>query len=265
MRIALVYWGILRAADKTHDNREQNIYAPLRENGVEYKIYCHNYHLNQKYVNHRAKEKPTTIDENKQKKLLKPDYYLVDDRDVIIKSLQENMKTYLRHGNPWAKDTGGSDTFLYHMLAMYSKHEITKLLEQHIYDGEKYDFVMFLRSDVIFEPFNIMTIIRRLKGSGKNTVILPNFGHCPKWGYNDRYILCYPEMALEYGLIYRDMIDIVNQPKKTPLSPLHSETLVKYILDQAKANVIIDSSIKFCRIRTNGFIHKNDIHNGVWR
>jgi len=253
MKVAIVYWGILRCVDKTEANREKYIYKTLRENGVEYKTYCHNYHLNSNYENKRAKEQCMKIDEHAQRKLLNPDYYLIDDRSKVIKSLEADMKIYLRYGNPWGKF---NDTFLYHILAMRSKYEITMLLQKHIEDGADYDLVLFLRSDVIFEPFNIMKILQRLQKSSSNTVIIPNFGH--GHGYNDRLIICRPEIAMKYGLVYKDMKNIVNYAVKPRRNPLHSETLVKYILSKANATVVKDPLIKFCRIRTNGYVHAND-------
>ena len=63
MKVALVFSGILRSLQYTHQNIKDNILKPLQDANLDITLYCHNYVLpdNVKYSNIRNKEKPITI------------------------------------------------------------------------------------------------------------------------------------------------------------------------------------------------------------
>ena len=245
MKVALVFSGILRSLQYTHQNIKDNILKPLQESNSVITLYCHNYVLpnNVKYSNIRNKEKPVTIPE--ENKLLLPfDYYLEDNQELIKNQLY--LPKYRTKGNPWKKSKD-YNTLNNYILSLYSRWKITQLLKEH-YQSEKgefqYDYIIFLRSDVKFKKELDVTILKEINTANK--CIIPDFHHWLR-GYNDRMFISKIDLGLYYGSYFNQLYDISLKKQ------LHSETINKYLLNQHKANVILKPII-FVRVRTNGEI-----------
>ena len=245
MKIALVFSGILRSLQYTHQNIKDNILKPLQNANLDITLYCHNYVLpeNVKYSNIRNKEKPITIPEE-NKTLLPFDYYLEDNQELVKAEL--DLSKYRTKGNPWKKSKA-YNTLNNYILSLYSRCKITQLLKEH-YQSEKeefqYDYIIFLRSDVKFKKELDITILKEINTANK--CIIPNFHH---WlgGYNDRMFISKIDLGLYYGSYFNQLYDLSLEKL------LHSETINKYLLEKYKADIILKPII-FVRVRTNGEI-----------
>lgn len=245
MKVALVFSGILRSLQYTHQNVKDNILKPLRDANLDITLYCHNYVLpnNVKYSNIRNKEKPTTIPEE-NKTLLPFDYYLEDNQELIKNQL--DLPKYRTKGNPWKKSRNFV-TLNNYILSLYSRCKITKLLQEHYQSGKEeyqYDYIVFLRSDVRFKKELDIIILTEI--DTPNKCIIPDFHH---WlgGYNDRMFISKIDLALYYGTYFNHLYDLSLEKL------LHSETINKYLLEKYKADIILKPII-FVRVRTNGEI-----------
>ena len=245
MKIALVFSGILRSLQYTHQNIKDNILKPLLDANLDITLYCHNYVLpdNVKYSNIRNKENPITIPQE-NKTLLPFDYYLEDNQEIIKEEL--DLSKYRAKGNPWSKSKD-YNTLNNYILSLYSRLKITKLLGEHYQSKQteyKYDIIIFLRSDVRFQKPLDTSMLKEL--DTPNKCIIPDFHHW-KGGYNDRMFISKMDLALYYGCYFNQLYDLSLKKQ------LHSETINKYLLNKYEADVILKPII-FVRVRTNGEI-----------
>lgn len=221
-KIALCFWGLCRSTHTTIDSINKHVFNKLKEFDFEYNIYLHTYKIND-----------ATIDNNY--KLLNPDYYIIDDQNEI--DLKLDLKKYRTCGDPWLHHNSVNFSLLNNSIrALYSQKKLTELmLSQNI----NYDYVIFIRPDVLFyddlklDYFKIQ----------KNEIILPNFG---KYPINDRFCICTMNVSKMYGIRFDHAYTYSLNNK------LHSETYLNYIL---KNNNIkkIEVNFRFSRIRSNGY------------
>lgn len=86
MKIALVFWGLTRCLTKTYPNIKEKILDYLKNNNIDYKIFLHTYHFKNNYTNLRTGEKNIKLN-FEEYKLLTPDYFQIDDQDLVKKKL----------------------------------------------------------------------------------------------------------------------------------------------------------------------------------
>ena len=122
-QVAIGFFGITRSLKFTRDSIYKNIFRRLRELGYGYKIFLHTYELNN-YKNIRTKESSTNID-NEEYKMLNPDYFLIENQDLVIESI--NPEKYSTHEDPWNTNYNSVDNFI---LGQYSKMKLTNMIEQ---------------------------------------------------------------------------------------------------------------------------------------
>lgn len=257
-KIALIFYGLLRSIQYTLPNLQKNVFNAIIDSGYEYDIYCHNYTFpaNYKYNNPRAREYNIVLDSDNYK-LLNPKYYISDDQLTIAKQL--NLELYRTHGDPWPKTQFKSlDNYL---LALYSRKKITELLRSNIECNpvaHKYEAVIFIRSDVLFEgPLQVIKLMSLLQIENikqpdqqhKYICLIPNFQH---WlgGLNDRMFISKPELALQYGMAFDLLLDISKKRN------LHSEQINKYLIQEIYNAIPVLVPIYFSRVRADGTILK---------
>jgi hypothetical protein len=230
--VAICYWGLCRSTHLTIDSIKQNIYDVLTENGFTYTVYLHTFVINRLYQNKRSQEPPLKLD-NDLYKLLNPDHYLVEDQDVADLSIQ--FKSYRAYGDPW---NSNFETFDNHIRSLYSLNKVTEL-----YKDKKaaYDYVIYLRPDVLFlnklEPkwFDFI--------KDNKTLLAPDY-HLDL-PMNDRFCIAKPDAAIFYGTRYGLALDY--SWKK----PLHSERFLYDVLSKNHIDVL-DIPLRFRRVRATG-------------
>ena len=247
-KVAIVYSGLLRSLQYTLPNIETNIYQQLKKAGYSYDIYCHNYTFpeNHVYNNYRSNEVSIKLDPELYKHL-NADYYISADQIETMKQL--DLPKYRSQGDPWPKTQFAQ--LDYYLLAMYSRSLITTLLETNIATDPvkyNYDYVIFMRSDVIFEkPVNFKAMFNYILAP--DHCLIPNFQH---WlnGLNDRMFIGRPALAIKYGKSFSQLLEISTHRK------LHSEQINKHLLiDKYNAKLVL-VPIFFSRVRATGQIVK---------
>jgi hypothetical protein len=246
-RVAIVYYGLLRSVQYTMPNIELNVYEPLRKANIEFETYCHNYVFppNFKYNNPRARELNQTLDPEPNA-ILKANHYIEDNQLDIMKSL--DLASYRTHGDPWPSSKYQS--LNNYILALYSRKKITHYLAEKLTSGQvaPYDYIFFMRSDVIYEaPLPITQLLDLL--TRKHMCLIPNFQH--HTGLNDRMFIASQDLALRYGQDYFDKLLELSSDML-----LHSESVNKhFILNYLKAIPVL-IPVYFSRVRSTGEIKK---------
>ena len=238
MKVALAFWGLTRSLSKTIDSIHKNVLDVLRENSVEYTIFLHTYTLSEPYTNPRSKEYKCILD-SEEYKLLKPDYFKIDNQDEVKGHL--DLMKYRTHKDPWSSKYVTVDNYI---CAMYSKKQVTNLISE---SKLEFDCVIFLRPDVRYlNPLKI----EWLRSVNKNNIFIPSF-HLVK-NMNDRFCIT----DYNNGILIGNMFDTMYEYSKQ--NPLHSETfLFRYINCTLKAKIIY-IVFYFNRVRANG-VESSDV------
>jgi hypothetical protein len=237
MKIALIFWGLTRSLSKTINNIEEKILNHLKNNKIEYKIFLHTYYFEGNLDDRRTGERNIKLD-FEEYKLLKPDYFQIDNQDEIKKQI--NISKFLRFRYSYVQQT--SENLI---CALYSQMKATEMMEQ---SQEKFDYVWFLRPDVIFR--NAMPL-HWLKWVNDNRFLVPNFAHCG--GINDRMAILTPKLASIYGKRFLKLEEygILLRGQK-----ISSERFLKWVMKNYKEKNI---NYLFKRLRANGNFHDLDI------
>lgn len=240
MKIALIFWGLTRCLNKTLPNLQQKILNHLKNNKIEYKIFLHTYYFEGNYVNPRAGETNIKLD-FEEYKLLKPDYFVVDNQDDIKKKI--NINKLLRFRYSYIQKT--SENLI---CALYSQMKATELMENC---GEKFDYVWFLRPDVIFRD---MLPLHWLKWINDKRFLVPVFGRYG--GINDRMAILKPNLASIYGKRFLKLEEYGISLRGKKIS---SEKFLKWLMIRYRLKHI---NYLFKRLRANGLF--NDLDNKLF-
>jgi hypothetical protein len=232
MKVALCFWGLTRSLKYTIQSIHEQIIAPLKEAGIEYKIFIHTFSFASEYHNPRAHETGVQLD-FQEYKLLNPDYFMTEDQDEVKKRL--NLKQYRSKEDPWSNGYSSLDNFI---CAMYSKKQVGSMIQK---SGEVFDNFIFLRPDVRFlNPLSV----HYLPKVSDNKVYCPNFHLFPD--FNDRFFICSREHVYTYTQLFDDMLPFSRH------TPLHSERFQYAMITKKYGLIVIYMDIRFNRIRANG-------------
>ncbi len=253
MKIAIGFFGLIRSLKYTHESIKENLLNILENNGHQYDIYMHTYDL-KILTNKRSYEKDIVLDVMDYK-LLDPKEIIIDNQDNFDKLF--NYKKIMQYGDAWkeAKDDFASLKNLIRQLNSLKK--LTQMLDKK----PKYDMYIYIRPDLkIISPFNI----KWLNLKSKEIATPKYFKHR---GLNDRFAIGKFEELKIYGSRIEEIFNYCNAKKtiysNRPLHnskqvedndktrPLHSESLVKYVLNKNRIKNI-DLDINLVRVRANG-------------
>lgn len=236
MKIALVFWGLTRSLSKTYPNIKEKILDYLKNNKIEYKIFLHTYYFEGTHNDRRTGERDITLDFNEYK-ILNPDYYKIDNQDEIKKQI--NIQKYHKFRYSYVLKTVENL-----ICALYSQMKATELLQNC---NEKFDYVWYLRPDVIFKD-NIP--IHWFRWINPNRFIVPYFAHCG--GINDRMAILTMDQALVYG---KRFLQLEEYGKLLRGRKISSERFIKWVMRKYKTKNI---NYLFKRLRANGHFHDSD-------
>lgn len=117
--------------------------------------------------------------------------------------------------------------------------------------GFGYDICLFLRPDLTYHTnfkYYLLDIITRFIENRESHIYIPDWQHYK--GINDRFAICVGKKAIN---AYGRRLNSTLQYCVSENSPLHSENLVKFVLEKSKITPqFID--IKASRTRANGHI-----------
>ena len=236
MKIALVFWGLTRSLSKTYPNIKEKILDYLKNCKIEYKIFLHTYYFEGTHSDRRTGEINITLDFNEYK-ILNPDYYKIDNQDEIKKQI--NIEKYHKFRYSYAPKTVENL-----ICALYSQMKATELL-QHC--NEKFDYIWYLRSDVIFKSSIPLQWFRWIN---PNRFIVPYFAH--NGGINDRMAILTMDQALVYG---KRFLQLEEYGKLLRGRKISSERFIKWVMRKYKTRNI---NYLFKRLRANGYFHDLD-------
>lgn len=234
--IAICFFGLCKSTDYTIDSINKYIFDPLTKLQFNYDIYLHTFNVNKPYSNKRNNEDNTILN-NDLYKLLNPIKYIIEDDDKIKESI--DFLKYRTHGDPWNNNYNSLDNVI---LALYSLNQVTELWKN---SNKKYDYIMYLRPDVLFLQPLKLSYFTQINNSN---IILPNFHEYP---VNDRFAIGVPDIMQLYGERYN------NAHNYSLLNKLHAEQYLHYILS-INSITVIKINFKFSRIRANGKIDDRD-------
>ena len=213
-RVAVLFWGLTRSLKFTIDSINENIFDVFKKNDIDYDIYLHTYYFKEKFTNVRSGELNVDLDFNEYKRL-KPDYYLLDDQDVIKEQI--NLESYKTFPSVWEKNNPKDiNTVNNFIVAMYSKFRVTELMEN---SGEIYDYCLFIRPDVLYVNKFEMDFFDYVDDT---TVCVPDFQKYGKeYGLmNDRMALTNYDNGCKYGKVFNELLGY------SRVRSLHSETFL---------------------------------------
>lgn len=238
MKIALVFWGLTKSLSITFPNIKNYILDHLKNNNIEYKIFLHTYYFKGYFTDKRTGEENIKLD-FEEYKLLNPDYLIIDDQDQVKKSI--NISDYHKY-----KYTYNYQTINNFICALYSQFRITELLEEKN-KNEKFDFVWYLRPDVLF---NNKLPLHWLGWINENRFLVPKFGN--SGGINDRMAIMKINHAKNYGKRFLRLKDYAERRKDDKIISERFLYAVMYDFKIKKINYL------FKRIRSNGDVHYLD-------
>jgi hypothetical protein len=228
--IILVYYGITRSLQHTHQSIFENITQPAKLS-ANTRTYCH-------FFNQKEIDNPRTGEVGKlnpdEWRLLQPDVSIIDEIDTIEED--NHINELMRYGNAW-EDSGESLRNIIRQLI--SLQRITKRIQA---DGGA-DLVVFIRPDMlIHDKFPILDWLHSIR---PNTVTVP----CWQWsgGLNDRLAVCGRQSYRIFGGRINQAVDYCKRYNK----PLHSERLLFFSL-KISMTQLNTTDVRATRIRFNG-------------
>lgn len=242
MKVALCFWGICRSTHLTIESIQTHIFDALKQQNIEYDIFCHTYRIDHEYTNLRADEIKCML-HNDNWTLLNPTKGFVENQDEVDQRLQ--LPSYRKKGDPWGGDTNCIPyaTLDNHIRALWSLHQVCLLVEK---TKNVYDYVVFLRPDVAYlQPLKEDYFHK----ATNTTIVIPDFHHF--YGSNDRFAICTPFVASIYG--HRFLHAHTYSLKKQ----LHAEAFLTDTLKVAGIQ-IHPIPFRFRRVRANGRIAEGD-------
>jgi len=224
-KVAICYFGLTRSLKEVYLSHFEYLFNSLEENNVDYDIFMHTWALKGKQRFWYA-ESDIPLDYD-QYHLLNPNYYRIDNQDAFTESL--DMSKYFYEDVWLAKGNCGEgewDRFLVlnHLCALESQKRVIDMV---LSSNNHYDFIMYVRPDVLFKnPLNVNEILQL-----KNEEIIFPEGNDFE-GYNDRFAILTFASAPIYGKRIEHIADF-----RCNNGRIVSEKYLKYIVDKNHLNV----------------------------
>ena len=221
--------GITRYPEGVIESIRKNIFQKASNLG-ETKVFCHFFNL-KVLNNQRSGERDIFLENNWE--LFNPDKLIFDEPSFVINEYLQNIKKY---GDAF-NDNYKSLSNLLH--ALYSLKKVFNSCKNY-----KADSYLFVRPDILY----LDSMERYLY---KSLVTKDDCIFLPAWqshnGLNDRFSICSTRNA---ALTYATRIDYAIDYCRTKSQPLHSEYLLKYVVEKSD-NKIIFINTRAARVRAN--------------
>ena len=241
MKIAICFWGLTRSLKYTIDSLNENLFLQLDKNNIKYHKFIHTFYFEGLYNNKHGAEKNIKLDFDEYK-LLKPDYFLLENQDEIIKKIDFKKYEFNNtvHNN--------RITLRNAILAHYSMKKVTEMVEN---TKINYDYIIFIRPDSkIIDKFNVRWFLL----SRKKKILSPKFGKSN--GLNNRMFVG----NYNQGIIFGKSLDFIEE--YTQEKVYISEPFIMWVAKKKKfldrKKLIRFINFRFQRIRANGEVAKLD-------
>ena len=196
-KVAIIFFGLTRSLGRTVDSIKNNLFEPLRENGMSYDIFVHTYKIFGEYQNIWAREHTSNYINEDVNTLLNPKYFIWDDQKKVERSINFN-EYYKKLGN-WTFGGSAPPGLIKYLiknmcLALYSKKKIIEIFDKNKGD---YDYAIIIRPDLRLDN---KLDIRYLNVLNRNNIIVPRKEWW--WGCNDRICIGKPETISYCGKLF---------------------------------------------------------------
>jgi hypothetical protein len=196
---AIIYFGLTRSVRKTHETHKKHVFDILAKENLTYKTFMHTWKTTNDVQNVWDKVIPQKIDYSEYK-LLSPDFYMLDDENKFLESL--NMDDYYykhEEDKEWIPKMVSN-----HLCMLESQKRGFGMVKESILKGDKFKFIMFIRPDItIHNDLNISKIL-----ANHNKILVPDHDHHE--GINDQFAI----MNYEYAQLYGNRIDEIADFRK---------------------------------------------------
>lgn len=229
-KVAVLFFGLTRSLRNTYSNIKENLLDELTNNNYEYDTFIHTYILENPYINPWSGEVVNNYDNNSYE-ILKPRDYILQKQALVEKKLKI-YQYFAKLGN-WAGCANNTNMKAYlvrnMVLALHSKKKVIELFSKY---KSEYDYVIITRPDQIYHT-RINT--HAFKLLNESNIIIPK--EHSYHGYNDRFCIALPNIAIIYGLAFNSL------KRYSELKSIVSEVYMKDYLTYNNI-VIIFSNLK---------------------
>jgi hypothetical protein len=215
-KVAVCFYGITRSLTHTIASIEQNVLNPARRH-ADLRVYSH-FFLQRQIEDERTGESgPLNLEEYK---LLPNDWLQLEEPELCLE--QHGFSNLQAFGDAW------DNRFRSLRNLVHQLHSLDTVTKAALSDGA--DICMFCRPDQCYHDSLGPALRRALRHD--------NLAQLPFWqpwtGLNDRFALCSGQTAIA---AYGQRIRVAEKFCRDRGSPLHSEQLVRYALEQANVPV----------------------------
>lgn len=230
LNIAVAFFGIPRNSEICFPSIQENVLAQLPSNS-NVKCFYHLYKIDE-IQNARSGERGELTADNYEA------FESMTGRLTSTEGVLEhwNFEQVKALGDTWADEHASLRNLIYQLNSL---HTVTAMMESF-----KPDFVVFVRPDNFYHTPLPTYVFKNPNARRLNTYI-------PDWqwwgGLNDRFAICGRDTYMAYGKRIEHIFDFC----KATGRKLHSERLLKYVLQQAGAR-ICTMDTKASRVRITG-------------
>lgn len=222
-KVAIIYFGLLRSYDKVYKSHINNIFNVLKKNNIDFKIFVHTWKT--KDNTQRVWEKTIAVKQNfDQIKLMNAYKAKIDEQEDFEKNLKFSDYFYQNVWDSIGHDVKGEwlpGLVKNHLCALESQKRCFAMVQN---DNTKFDYVMFLRPDVLIKNIFPIDSLQFLNKNNEG-ILIPNFAHHE--GINDRFAL----MNFNHGKFYANRINELADYRKKH-GRIVSEKCTAYIVNK---------------------------------
>ena len=241
--VAVCFFGQVKKFEQVSASVKFHIFDVLSVNGYGYDVYAHTFNQST-FDNPRNSEYSVRIDPFSLQNLLSIPEFAVRYNRVREADSWMDIDFIAKNGDPWPKHN--LLTLRYYIRQLFSLKRVTMLW---LPSRAKYDFVLYLRPDVLFlTDLDLPKIGPRLDDA---TLVTPSFA-CWENLWNDRMAYGKPAVMARYGLRGDHLAEYVTAGKQP-----HAETFLgDHMISLNVTNVLSDTV--FQRMRADGRIDRRD-------
>ena len=216
LKIAVAFFGIPRNSPICFPSIEQNVLAQLPA-GSDVKCFYHLYKIDE--VQNSRSGESGELTANNYQPFESMNGTLTSTEGVLERWDFEQVKA---QGDTWGDDYVSLRNLIYQLNSL---HTVTSMIEP--FDP---DFVVFVRPDNFFHTA-LPGYVFDHPGARRHNVYIPDW----QWwgGLNDRLAICGRDTYRAYGKRVEQIFDFCQATGRK----LHSERLLKYVMQQAGAKV----------------------------
>tara|TARA_X000000950_G_scaffold167538_3_gene204614 strand:- start:254 stop:961 length:708 start_codon:yes stop_codon:yes gene_type:complete len=233
-----VYFGLLRSAKHVHQTHRTHVFDVLKQNGFDHVNFIHTWKT--KDDEQKVWDKTIQIKQSYEDIFLfNPHQHTIDDQERFLQSIDFDKYFYKNVFNSVGQHQKGEwvpGLIRNHLCALESQKRALAMVKA---SGIHFDFVMFIRPDVMIEtPFPVRELAK-LK-TAKHGILIPKGSSYE--GLNDRFAVTTYKNAHHYGARIDGISDF-----RARHGRIVSEKYVAYVVRQFYKLFPIDFNFRIVR------------------